>query len=74
MIPTINMTKTGQNIRALRKQKGITVNELQDIFGFNNPTAIHKWQRGECIPSIDNLVILAYVLGVTVDDIIKVNK
>ena len=73
MIPTVNLTKTGQNIKALRKQKGITVAEIQNAFGFNNPTAIYKWERGECLPSIDNLVILAYVLQVSMEDILRFN-
>ena len=38
--------------------------------GFTNPQAIYKWQNGCCLPSIDNLVILAAVLGTTVDDIL----
>lgn len=70
---TINMKSTGKNIKALRKQKGITVAELQNAFGFNNPTSIYKWERGENLPSIDNLVILAYVLQVSMEDILRFN-
>lgn len=33
-LPVIDMTQTGQNIARLRQQKGLTVKELQDIFGF----------------------------------------
>ena len=32
--------------------------------------AIYKWQHGDNIPSVDNLIILADVLGVSMDDII----
>ena len=71
---TINLPKTGQNIKILRKQKGITVTELQNAFGFKNPTAIYKWERGECMPTVDNLVILADVLQVSIEDILRVNK
>ena len=71
--PTINMQQTGINIRTLRRQKGITVRELQDIFGFATPQAIYKWQHGTALPTIDNLVVLAAVLGVTMDAIIAVN-
>ena len=31
---------------------------------------IYKWQNGCCLPSIDNLVVLAAVLGTTVDAIL----
>ncbi len=69
-MPTINMAKTGKNIMELRKKAGLTVKELQDIFGFATPQAIYKWQNGTALPNIDNLVVLAVVLGVTVDDIL----
>ncbi len=69
-IPVIDMTATGRNIARLRKQAGMTVRDLQDVFGFTSPQAIYKWQRGDCMPALDNIVVLASVLGVTVDDII----
>lgn len=69
-IPVIDMTATGRNIVRLRKQAGMTVRDLQGIFGFASPQAIYKWQRGDCMPTLDNIVVLAAVFGVTVDDII----
>ena len=72
--PVVDMTATGRNIVRLRKQAGMTVRDLQDIFGFSNPQAIYKWQRGQAMPTIDNLVVLAAVLGVGLDDIIIVGN
>jgi len=69
-IPIIDMTKTGQNIVSLRKKAGLTVKNLQDAFGFGTPQAIYKWQQGLALPTIDNLVMLAALLGVKVDDIL----
>lgn len=69
-IPVIDMTATGRNIVRLRKQAGMTVRDLQGIFGFSSPQAIYKWQRGDCMPTLDNIVVLAAVFGVTVDEII----
>ena len=69
-IPTIDMVRTGQNINRLRKLAGVSVKDLQDVFGFATPQAIYKWQRGTALPTIDNLVVLAFVLGVTVDDVL----
>ena len=69
-IPTIDMIRTGQNIHRLRVQAGISVKDLQDIFGFATPQAIYKWQHGTALPTIDNMVVLAYVLGVRMDDIL----
>lgn len=69
-IPMIDMTGTGQNIVTLRKAAGVSVKDLQDVFGFATPQAIYKWQHGTALPTIDNLVILAAVLGVKIDDIL----
>ncbi len=73
MIPTIDMVKTGQHITELRVQAGLSVRQLQDIFGFSTPQALYKWQHGTALPTIDNLVVLAAVLGVKVDDILVMN-
>ncbi len=69
-LPVIDMARTGQNIGRLRKQAGLSVKDLQDIFGFATPQAIYKWQQGVALPTIDNLVVLAAVLQVRVDDIL----
>ncbi len=69
-MPVIDMTRTGQNIGRLRKQAGLSVRDLQDIFGFATPQAIYKWQQGVALPTIDNLVVLAAVLQVRMDDIL----
>ncbi|MDY4223836.1 MAG: helix-turn-helix transcriptional regulator [Candidatus Limivicinus sp.] len=69
-IPVIDMTATGINITRLRINAGLTVKDLQDIFGFSTPQAIYKWQRGTALPTVDNLVVLATVFGVKIDDIL----
>ena len=69
-LPVIGMVRTGQNIGRLRKQAGLSVKDLQDIFGFATPQAIYKWQQGAALPTIDNLVVLAAVLQVRMDDIL----
>lgn len=68
--PVIDVTATGLNINRLRKNAGMTVKDLQMIFGFSTPQAIYKWQRGTAMPTVDNLVVLAAVFGVTIDDIL----
>ena len=72
-LPTIDMTGTGQNINRLRKPAGLSVKDLQDIFGFATPQAIYKWQQGAALPTIDNLVVLAAVLQVRLDDILVID-
>jgi transcriptional regulator with XRE-family HTH domain len=69
-IPTIDMVRTGQNISRLRDLSGLSVKDLQDIFGFATPQAIYKWQHGKALPAVDNLVVLAAIFQVSVDDIL----
>lgn len=72
-IPAIDMAATGRNIAKMRENAGLTVKNLQDIFGFATPQAIYKWQHGTAMPTLDNLVALALIFGVPMDDIIVVD-
>lgn len=69
-IPIIDTIKTGQNIKRLRTQANMSVKTLQRKMGFFHPTIIYQWENGTKLPCLDNLVILAKVLGVTMDEII----
>ena len=68
--PTINLALTGANIMNLRKAAGLSVHDLQMAFGFNSPQAIYKWQNGTSLPTVDNLLVLAALLHVRIDDIL----
>lgn len=66
----IDPVATGANILRLRKERGLTVRDLQAYFGFEEPQAIYKWQRGQSLPSVDNLYALGALLDVTMDEIL----
>ena len=69
-IPVIDMTATGINITRMRINAGLTVRDVQNVFGFSTPQAIYKWQRGTALPTVDNLVVLAAIFGVRIEDIL----
>ena len=71
-MPTINLVATGRNITRLRELAGLSVKDLAEIFGFATPQAVYKWQHGTALPTIDNLVVLAVVFGVTMDEIVVI--
>lgn len=71
-MPTVSLVMTGANIRALRKQRGLSVKDLQDIFGFATPQAIYKWQQGAALPTVDNLVVLASVFDTPMEKILVI--
>ena len=70
VFPVIDLPHTGLNIQRLRKAAGVTVRELQTYFGFEYPQAIYKWQHGECLPTVDNLLALARLLQVSMEDLL----
>ena len=70
MLPVVNLEKTGNNIKLLMTEKGLSVRKLQDILGFTSPQAIYKWFWGQSLPSVDNLVILSRLLNVSIEDIL----
>lgn len=55
-----------ENIRTLAKEKGYSVNKLEQEIGFPRG-AIHKWEY--MTPGVDKLMKIAAFLGVTVDEI-----
>ena len=71
-VPVVDMKLTGQNIASLRIKRGISVREMQHMLGFTTPQSIYKWQRGETLPTLENLAALACILNVSMDDILAV--
>ncbi len=70
-LPTINIKSTGENIKRLREKKGISVVNLAKMLGITH-IAIYIWQNGRAIPSVDNLVALSKIFGVSIEDILVV--
>ncbi len=68
--PVIDVAATAAKIKANRISNGYSVREIQAIFGFEYPQAVYNWESGRDIPSIDNLVVLAAVYGISVDELI----
>ena len=70
LFPVINLTDTGRTIERCRKEAGLSVRDVQNYFGFEYPQAVYKWQHGECLPSVDNLLALARLLRVKMEDLL----
>ena len=68
--PVIDLIATGNNIRRLRMERGLTIRALQSYFGFEEPRAIYKWQKGESLPTVDNLYALGALFEVPMDQIL----
>ena len=64
------MNEFGNFLYSLRKEKGMTQQELADRLGLTNK-AISKWETGEAFPETAQLVPLADVFGVSVDELLR---
>lgn len=63
-------TQTGKLIAELRKQQGLTQQQLADKLNLSNKT-ISKWESGSGSPDISNLPLLADTLGISVDELLR---
>lgn len=62
--------KTGKFIAELRKEKGMTQEELGERLGVNS-RSVSRWENGHGMPDISLLLELADVLGVTVQELLE---
>lgn len=59
-LPHINVDATGKQLKRIRKEHNFSAQ------------AIYKWERGQALPSLDNIVILAKLYKVTLDDLLVI--
>ena len=58
------------NLKPLRKQNGLTQEQIAEKLGVSRQT-IAKWERGECLPDLENVIALADIYEVTVDSLVR---
>ena len=68
--PVLDLDATGAKIKTLMKQRGITPRQLQILLNFPYVQTVYNWFAGKNMPTLDNLVVLAKVLNVAMDDIV----
>lgn len=73
-MPIIDVKATGNNIKNIIKSKGFKISDVQARCGFNTPQAVFKWMCGDTVPTIDNMIIIADMFGVTIDQIVVVKR
>ena len=72
MSVVIDMKATGENIRRLLQEKNISATELQSRMNLASVQSVYHWLIGRSLPTVDHLVEMAAVFGVTVDEILVV--
>ena len=61
------------NLRYLRKERGMSQDELADKLGYKSFTTIQKWESGVSEPSVSTLKVIANIFGISMDQMINQN-
>lgn len=62
----------GANLTELRKKKHLTQAELASKLNYSDK-AISKWEHGDAVPSIENLLEICKFYGITLDQLVSEN-
>ena len=65
----MNQEKIGKFICAMRKQQGITQEQLGESLGVTNKT-VSRWETGKYMPDIDKLQQLSAILGISINELL----
>ena len=65
--------KVGQKIQQLRKELGMSQEELGQRLLVSRQT-ISQWEIGQTLPAIDNLIRLRDIFGISIDEILGISK
>ncbi len=63
----------GENIKQLRRSKGMTQEQLAEILNISN-AAVSKWERGDSFPDITMLFPIADYFGISLDELMGHNE
>lgn len=63
------MLTIGEAIRKARKSKGYTISDLARKAGITFQTLI-KWEKGDTYPNLFNLIPIADVLNISLDELV----
>ena len=69
---TINLEKTGEQLKIITKEKGYEVRDLMTLTGYSSQ-AVYKWFNGKSLPSIDTLVVLSKALNMDINELLVID-
>ena len=70
MCISIDMEKTGKNIRKHMLQKGYSVKAIMEITGVTTEQAVYKWLGGRSLPSLESLIVLSIIFETDISDLL----
>ena len=66
----MDQRKIGRFIAATRRKRGLTQRQLAEALGVSNRT-VSKWECGDGLPELANILPLCALLGVTADELLR---
>ena len=66
----MDQIKIGKFIAALRKEKGLTQEQLGEALGVTNKT-VSRWENGNYMPNVEMLSLLSKEFGVSINELIS---
>ena len=70
IFPVIDLKATGKNINRLRKEHGMSAQDLQHYLGLDSKQAVYRWFSGTGLPTIDNFYAMSALFHVPIEKII----
>ncbi len=65
------MQRLGEKLRALRKQRGLSLRQLASLLEVNSYSHLSEIEGGRSKPSVELLLRLADFFGVTTDQLLR---
>ena len=62
------------NLKSIRLSKGLTQKEVATMLGFKSEDRICRWEKGNAMPNVKNLLMLGKIYNVAADQLYKINK
>lgn len=72
--PNIDLEATGKNIKKLRENAGLSVEQLAHLVGFKAKQGIYRWQEGKTLPSTETLFLLSNIFGKKINEIVLLKE
>lgn len=69
-VPVLDAIATGKNIRRLTNSSGLTAKQVAEVVGLTTPSSLYNWMNAKNMPSVDNLLILAAIFKVPIEDVL----
>lgn len=66
----INLYATGRHMKKLIEQSGYSVRDIQHMLHLSCPQPIYRWLKGQVLPTVDHLYLMAGILHVHMEELL----